>query len=114
KSTIDAFLDLSVDEDLHTLFQIVERGTDPKAQKEILGSHYTVIGTSEGGARPHAHDRDDYSTTLLGHWVREEQVMSLEEAVHRLTGKTARMHDRHELRAWRQVAGLNEPVAKHF
>src|SRR5215471_28296 len=96
KSTIDAFLDLSVDEELHTLFQIVERGTDPKAQKAILGSPYTVIGTSDGGARPHAHDRDDYSTTLLGHWVREEQVMSLEEAVHRLTGKTARMHDLHD------------------
>jgi N-acyl-D-amino-acid deacylase len=96
KSTIDAFLDLSVDEELQTLFQIVERGTDPKAQKEILGSNYTVIGTSDGGARPHAHDRDDYSTTLLGHWVREEQVMSLEEAVHRLTGKTAIMHDLHD------------------
>src|SRR6266568_3453322 len=96
KSTIDAFLDLSVDEELHTLFQIVERGTDPKAQKEILGSNYTVIGTSDGGARPHSHDRDDYSTTLLGHWVREEQVMSLEEAVHRLTGKTALMHDLHD------------------
>src|SRR5712692_5733726 len=96
KSTIDAFLDLSVDEELQTLFQIVERGTDPKAQKEILGSNYTVIGTSDGGARPHSHDRDDYSTTLLGHWVREEQVMSLEEAVHRLTGKTALMHDLHD------------------
>jgi len=46
KSTIDAFLDLSVDEELHTLFQIVERGTDPKAQQEILGSNYTVIGTA--------------------------------------------------------------------
>src|ERR1700752_3738393 len=76
KSTIDAFLDLSVDEDLQTLFQVVERGTDPQAQKEILGSNYTVIGTSDGGARPHSHDRDDYPTTLLGHWVREEQIMS--------------------------------------
>jgi N-acyl-D-amino-acid deacylase len=53
----------------------------------------TVIGTSDGGARPHSHDRDDYATHLLGHWVREEQVMSLEEAVYRLTGKTALMHD---------------------
>ena len=93
KSTIDAFLDLSLEEDLQTLFMVVDRNSDPKAQKEILGSHYTVIGTSDGGARPHSHDRDDYSTHLLGHWVREEQVMSLEEAVYRLTGKTALMHD---------------------
>jgi N-acyl-D-amino-acid deacylase len=93
KNTIDAFLDLSVDEELQTLFQVVERGTDPKAQKEILGSPFTVIGTSDGGARPHSHDRDDYPTNLLGRWVREEQVMSLEEAVYRLTGKTALQHD---------------------
>src|SRR5207245_4150790 len=81
KSTIDAFLDLSVDEDLHTLFQIVERGTDPKAQQEILGSHYTVIGTSDGGARTHAHDSDAYCTYMLGHWVRGAQVMTQVEAV---------------------------------
>ncbi|HEX9871162.1 MAG TPA: amidohydrolase family protein, partial [Candidatus Tectomicrobia bacterium] len=30
---------------------------------------------------------------LLGYWVREQQIMSLEEAVYRLTGKTALMHD---------------------
>ncbi|HEX3521881.1 MAG TPA: amidohydrolase family protein, partial [Stellaceae bacterium] len=38
-------------------------------------------------------DRHETSTHLLGHWVREEQVMTLEEAVYRLTGKTALMHD---------------------
>jgi N-acyl-D-aspartate/D-glutamate deacylase len=29
----------------------------------------------------------------LGYWVREQQVMPLEEPVYRLTGKTALMHD---------------------
>lgn len=53
----------------------------------------TSFGQACEGSRPHSHDRDDYSTHLLGHWVREEQVMSLEEAVYRLTGKTALMHD---------------------
>jgi N-acyl-D-aspartate/D-glutamate deacylase len=52
-----------------------------------------VIGTSDGGARPHSHDRDDYPTSLLGHWVREQQIMPLAEAVYRLTGKTALQHD---------------------
>ena len=37
--------------------------------------------------------RHETSTQLLGHWVREQQVMPLEEAVYRLTGKTALMHD---------------------
>ena len=93
KSVMDAFLDLSLDEDLQTFFIGVDRNTDPAAQKQILGSPYTVIGTSDGGARPHSADRHEYSTHLLAHWVRDQQIMSLEEAVHRLTGRTALMHD---------------------
>jgi N-acyl-D-amino-acid deacylase len=96
KNTMDAFLDLALDEDLQTFFIGVDRNTDPVAQKQILGSPYTVIGTSDGGARPHSADRHEYSTHLLGHWVREQGVMSLEEAVHRLTGRTALMHDMHD------------------
>ena len=93
KGIMDAFLDLSLDEDLNTCFQAIDRNNDPKTQKQILGSQYTVIGTSDGGGRPHTADRHETSTNLLGHWVREEQVMTLEEAVYRLTGKTALMHD---------------------
>jgi len=52
-----------------------------------------VIGTSDGGGRPHTADRHETSTQLLGHWVREQQALTLEEAVYRLTGKTALMHD---------------------
>src|SRR5439155_258467 len=93
KSIMDAFLDLSLDEDLQTCFQAIDRNHDPKVQKHILGSQYTVIGTSDGGGRPHTADRHETSTHLLGHWVREQQAMPLEEAVYRLTGKTALMHD---------------------
>ena len=96
KSVMDAFLDLSLDEELQTFFIGVDRNNDPAAQKQILGSPYTVIGTSDGGARPHSADRHEYSTHLLGHWVRDQQVMTLEEAVHRLTGRTALMHDMHD------------------
>jgi N-acyl-D-aspartate/D-glutamate deacylase len=93
KRTMDAFLDLSLDEDLQTYFICVDRNTDVEAQRQILGSPYTVIGTTDGGARPHTMDRYEYSTHLLSYWVRDQQIMSLEEAVYRLTGKTALMHD---------------------
>jgi len=96
KSVMDAFLDLSLDEELQTFFIGIDRNNDPAAQKQILNSPYTVIGTSDGGARPHSADRHEYTTHLLGHWVREQRVMSLEEAVHRLTGRTALMHDMHD------------------
>jgi N-acyl-D-aspartate/D-glutamate deacylase len=68
--------------------------TGGRAPSCTCGSAYLrVIGTSDGGARRHSHDSDDYPTNLLGHWVREEQVVSLKEAVYRLTGKTALQHD---------------------
>src|SRR5437773_2256774 len=73
--------------------EAIDRNHDPQVQKHILGSQYTVIGTSDGGGRPHTADRHETSTNLLGHWVREQQAMTLEEAVYRLTGKTALMHD---------------------
>ena len=96
KGIMDAFLDLVLDDDLRTSFQVIDRNSDPDAQREILGSPYTVIGTTDGGARPDKGDRTTYSTYLLGHWVREEGVMSLEDAVYRMTGKTALMHDLHD------------------
>ena len=34
-------------------------------------------------------DRTDYSTRLLSYWMREKQIMSLEDAVYWMTGKTA-------------------------
>ena len=76
--------------------QVIDRNSDPEAQRQILGSPYTVIGTTDGGARPEKGDRTDYSTHLLSYWVREKQIMSVEDAVYRLTGKTALMHDLHD------------------
>ena len=96
KGIMDAFLDLVLDDDLRTSFQVIDRNNDPDSQREILGSPYTVIGTTDGGARPDKGDRTTYSTYLLSHWVREEGVLSLEDAVYRMTGKTAIMHDLHD------------------
>src|SRR5437899_11756247 len=87
------FLDIALDDDLQTSFQVIDRNNDVEAQRHILGSPYSVIGTTDGGARPDKGDRTDYSTRLLSYWVREKQIMSLEEAVYRMTGKTALMHD---------------------
>ena len=96
KSIMDTFLDIALDDELRTSFQVIDRNNDPEAQRQILGSPYTVIGTTDGGARPDKGDRTDYSTRLLSYWVREKQIMSLEDAVYRMTGKTALMHDLHD------------------
>ena len=96
KGIMDAFLDLVLDDDLRTSFQVIDRNSDADSQREILGSPYTVIGTTDGGARPEKGDRTTYSTYLLSHWVRDKGVMTLEDAVYRMTGKTALMHDLHD------------------
>ena len=96
KGIMDAFLDLALDEDLETRFQVVDRNIDVESQRQILSSPYTVIGTTDGGARPDKMDRYEYSTNLLSYWVREKQIMSLEEAVYRMTGRTALMFDLHD------------------
>ncbi len=96
KGIMDAFLDLALDDDLETRFQVIDRNMEVEPQREILGSPYTVIGTTDGGARPDKQDRFEYSTNLLSHWVREKQVMTLEEAVYRMTGRTAIMFDLHD------------------
>jgi N-acyl-D-amino-acid deacylase len=96
KGVADALLDLVLDDDLRTSFMVIDRNTDPESQRQIMGSPYTVIGTTDGGARPDKGDRTDYSTRLLSYWVREKGIMSLEDAVYRMTGKTALMHDLHD------------------
>jgi N-acyl-D-aspartate/D-glutamate deacylase len=89
KEPLEAFLDLAVQEDLNTVFGFCHRNTDRDSVAEILNSPYTVVGLSDGGAHVQYHSEVGYSTRLLGYWVREQGVMSLEQAVRRLTFDSA-------------------------
>ncbi|HWO42714.1 MAG TPA: amidohydrolase family protein, partial [Candidatus Eisenbacteria bacterium] len=82
---LDAFLDLSLEEDLGTTFWNANNGGDAHAMGEILRSPYVLVGTSDAGAHVQFGADFGYGTTLLGLWVRERQVMTLEQAVHKLT-----------------------------
>jgi len=82
---IDAFLDLALDENLETIFWNANNGGDWNAMGEILRSPYVLIGTSDAGAHVLFGADFGYGTILLGLWVRERQVMSLEQAIHKLT-----------------------------
>src|SRR5256712_11380060 len=86
---LDAFLDLAVEEDLDTGFSLGETNTDTEAVAQILGSPYAVVGLSDGGAHVQFHSNVSNPTRLLGYWVREKQIMSLELAVRRLTFDSA-------------------------
>jgi N-acyl-D-aspartate/D-glutamate deacylase len=82
---LDAFLDLSLEEDLGTVFWNANNGGDVQAMGEILRSPYVLIGTSDAGAHVQFGADFGYGTVLLGMWVRERQVMTLEQAIHKLT-----------------------------
>jgi N-acyl-D-aspartate/D-glutamate deacylase len=85
KDVLDAFLDLAVEENLDTVFVLGEINVEPDAVRTLLSSPYTVVGLSDGGAHVQFDSGVGYSTTLLGYWVREQQIMSLEEAIRQLT-----------------------------
>jgi N-acyl-D-amino-acid deacylase len=82
---LDAFLDLSLEEDLGTVFWNANNGGDANAMGEILRSPYVLVGTSDAGAHVQFGADFGYGTILLGLWVRERQVMTLEQAIHKLT-----------------------------
>ena len=85
KDVLDAFLDLALEENLETEFERREVNSDQAAMTALLTSPYTVIGQSDGGAHVVFRTDYSYSTYLLSHWVREKEIMSLEDAIRKLT-----------------------------
>ena len=97
KGVIDAFLDLVVEENLDTAFLHGENNVDDEAVAKILNYPNAIIGLSDGGAHVQFQSGFGFSTRLLGEWVREKKIMSLETAVRRLTFESAMvfgLHDR--------------------
>lgn len=89
KGIIDAFLDLVVEENLGTVIRHATGNADKAAMTQILNYPKAIVGLSDGGAHVQFHGGYGYSTQLLGYWVRQQQVMSLEKAVRRLTFESA-------------------------
>ena len=83
----DLMLDLALDDDLATRFRVVMDNDGDEEIGDLLADKRILLGLSDAGA--HASQLCDacYSTHLLGHWVRERQAISLEDAVWRLTGQ---------------------------
>jgi N-acyl-D-amino-acid deacylase len=89
KDGLDFFLDLSLEEDLKARFAHINTQGDPKAVCEILKHPSVMIGQSDAGAHMGYDARFGYSTAFLGRWVRDHGIMSLEDAVHKLTFRVA-------------------------
>ena len=96
KDPLDAFLDLALAEDLRTLFYF-RSDVSTSAMAEVLADPYVLPGLSDGGAHVTRRCDSHFSTFLLSFWVRQQQALSLEEAVRKLTFMGASafgLHDR--------------------
>ncbi|MEE9285639.1 MAG: D-aminoacylase [Dehalococcoidia bacterium] len=93
KHVVDVLLDFSVEEGLETEFAFIGvRNGDMNAVAEILSSPFAMPGISDAGAHTNRLSGSYYSTFLLGHWVRDEGLLTLEEAIKRLTFMPASMY----------------------
>ena len=87
---MDAMFELSLDGDLETQFTMLDtRGTDESVQEAILKWPHIIPEQSDAGAHVVTEIHTGFPTYLLGHWVREKEAMTLEEAVWRLTALPA-------------------------
>jgi N-acyl-D-aspartate/D-glutamate deacylase/nitrite reductase/ring-hydroxylating ferredoxin subunit len=86
KHVIDALLDICVEDDLATEFFADTQGRD-QAQftAEVLDSNHIVAGVSDGGAHVKFLTAGIYPTDMLTWLVRDEKVISLEDAHFKLS-----------------------------
>jgi N-acyl-D-aspartate/D-glutamate deacylase len=86
KTPLEAMIDLALAENLETQFLIHGFANgDENAVRSMATSPYVLTGGSDGGAHIAFLCQVTYSSFLLSHWVREKKVMTLEQAVRRLT-----------------------------
>jgi len=85
KHEIDAFLDIAVAGRLGVGFATPMMMTPPESMREIATSSVALPGVSDGGAHTKFVTTARYPSELLGFWVREHEIMSLEDAHWRLS-----------------------------
>jgi len=84
---LDTFLDFALENHLDMQYVLQEYGDELIGP--LLTDARTMIGLADGGAHVDMICNADYPSFLLGHWVREEQLLSLEHAIRRITSHPA-------------------------
>src|SRR3989441_8418039 len=93
KHVADAMLDLAVEEGLETDFQLLTRSPAEDVElAEFVKTGHAVPSQSDAGA----HLNTNFCTAgessyVLGQWVRERQLLGLEDAIRRFTFQPARI-----------------------
>ncbi len=85
----DVMCELAVAEDLKTRFRAYIANDDVEEVGRLLTHEHVALGLSDAGAHVDQLCDAPLPTDLLGTWVRERQVMPIEQAVRKLTGEPA-------------------------
>ena len=96
KEPVDAFLDLALDEDLETEFgipSVVFEGEELKALAEQIKDPYAHISASDGGAHTRFQTVSMWPVSFLSFWIREQEIMSLEQAHYKMSALPAWVTD---------------------
>ncbi|MBS0336856.1 MAG: amidohydrolase family protein [Proteobacteria bacterium] len=102
KDPLDFFFDLALAEDLKTVFVALTMNSDEEAVTRLIRHPYSLVSLSDAGAHLTFFNDAGFGLHLLGHWVRAKGVLTLPQAVYRLTGQPAQLfgiRDRGQLRA---------------
>ena len=95
KEPFDTLLDIVIADELRTGLSPRPFGDDEadwKMRAQVWRNRDAVIGGSDAGAHLDMMCGAIYTTSLLGHGVREHQVVTLEEAVRLITDVPARLY----------------------
>jgi N-acyl-D-amino-acid deacylase len=90
-SPLDVMCELAIAEDLATRFRAYIANDDVDAVGHLLNHESMALGLSDAGAHIDQLCDAPLPTDLLGTWVRDRQVMPLEQAIHKLTGEPANL-----------------------
>jgi N-acyl-D-aspartate/D-glutamate deacylase len=89
KHPFDFMLDLALEENLDTLFTATLLNSDEDAVGRMLLDPHSMVSLSDAGAHLTFLCDAGFGLHVYGHWVRDKKLMSLEKAVHKLTGEPA-------------------------
>ena len=98
---LDFALDLALKEDLQTVFTAQLLNSDTEAVGRLLNDPHSLVSLSDAGAHLTFFNDAGFGLHLLGHWARDLGLMSMQQAVHKLTAQPAKvlgLKDRGHLR----------------
>ena len=93
KHPVDAFLDLSLDEELQTLFGHEFSGQGDETRERRLKDPHGHLSVSDGGAHTRFFTQSTWPVYWLYHWIRDRELMSLEQAHYKISALPAWIAD---------------------